>query len=152
MKAIILQGLPGSGKTTWAQNMFKDAGVLTDEKTGTVICCADDYFIKDGQYNFDPSKLDAAHTECFSRFSGACALEVGRVICANTNTHLWEMSPYVALAKLFGYELEFHRFECSPQTSITRNLHGVPSDVIMRMYERMEKPLPFWGELTVHHT
>jgi len=49
----LIRGLPGSGKTTMAK---KIEGFEHFE--------ADQYFEKDGSYEFDPSELNSAHEEC----------------------------------------------------------------------------------------
>jgi len=49
---ILLRGLPGSGKSTFANLL------------GGIHVEADQYFIQDGEYKFDASKLKQAHNWC----------------------------------------------------------------------------------------
>lgn len=149
MKAIITQGLPGSGKSSWVRELMVAPEWFNKR---TVIAEADHFHMKGGKYKFDVKNASNAHLFCWQLFDDSCRERADLVACANTNTQLWEMSPYVMAAKASGYEVEFHTFECSVETSVRRNLHGVPRDVIVRMAERMEKPLPFWGKHTIHHT
>ena len=51
-KLYIVRGLPGSGKST-----FAEALVGSD----FLVCEADKYFMVDGEYKFDGSKLKDAH-------------------------------------------------------------------------------------------
>ena len=53
---ILIQGLPGSGKSTFGKRLAKEIGAYMFE--------ADDYFMKNGKYVFDQSKLHEAHKKC----------------------------------------------------------------------------------------
>jgi len=137
-KAIILQGLPGSGKTTWAESYS-----INDDVS---IISTDDFFTVNGEYVYDPLKAQESHESTFTRWQQACWAGRQTLILSNTNTTRWEMSPYVMLAKISGYEVSFYTFECSVAASLKRNVHGVPSGTVSQMAKDMEKPLPFWGE------
>lgn len=146
MKIYILRGISGSGKSTWAKKKAQE------DPEGTVICSADNYFYdKKGNYNFDPSKLSDAHNSCFQKF----VLSVPQnftIIVDNTNTKLWEMSPYVSFANLYNAEIEFVYFDCDCSVAAKRNKHGVPERTVNQMAVRMEKLLPFWGKETILNT
>lgn len=133
----ILRGISGSGKSTLADK-------LADESENTcVICSADDYFMSRGEYKFDPSKLSEAHLACFRNTRSN--LEHGwDVIVDNTNTSLWEVSPYLMLGQDCQAEVRIIRVECDCETAAARNVHGVPANVVAMMADRMEKALPFW--------
>ena len=132
-KLTILRGISGSGKSTYAEENYPNAA----------ICSADDYFIMDGNYNFDPSKLSEAHGSCF-RWANNYLSEGCDVVIDNTNTQVWEMAPYILLAQSMHAKIEIIRIECNPSVAAKRNVHGVPEHIITRMCDRMEAPLPFW--------
>ena len=48
---VIVRGVPGSGKTTFAQDKF----------TNHVYLSTDEYFTEDGEYKYDQKKLNDAH-------------------------------------------------------------------------------------------
>lgn len=138
---IIMRGVPGSGKSTLAKT-FNGA-----------ICSADDFFVgDDGVYRFDPRDISSAHAECFSSFVNALKMECETVIVDNTNIELWEMSPYIALAKHFEFDVRIIRADCDPEIAASRNVHGVPKGAIMSMHSRMAKILPFWPKEEVVKT
>jgi tRNA uridine 5-carbamoylmethylation protein Kti12 len=147
-EVLIMCGLPGSGKTSWAERNIKLEG---DESF--VICSADDFFSRGGEYDFVPSKLGEAHEWCFKEFfwyADRCSPpashsdypDVKYIIVANTNTTLHEMSPYVALAKFFKLPVKIVYLECSVETSMSRNVHYVPERTIRDM-DRKLKNLAF---------
>lgn len=49
----LIRGIPGSGKSTFAQNLYSFGMV-------EAVIEADDYFYTDGVYQFDPSMLGSA--------------------------------------------------------------------------------------------
>lgn len=126
---ILVRGLPGSGKTTFAR-------ALAQTVTPSVIIAADDYFTsEDGDYNWDPNRLKQAHTACQER--ARSAFESGRtVIVHNTFTTRKEMEPYVKIAQ--GDVEVYSIFDggLSDEQLAERNVHGVPVESIKRMRDR----------------
>lgn len=125
MKLVIIRGLPGSGKTTKAQD-YVAWGYDHFE--------ADMYFIgNDGKYHYNPRKIKQAHQWC----KDMCADSLKRrknVVISNTFTRLWEMKDYVELAKKYKAELEI--IECKENYG---NIHGVPEEKIKEMSTRWEE-------------
>lgn len=120
---IILRGISGSGKSTFA------------DFVGGVNCCADDFFLKEGRYQFDPSKLKDAHEFCFNKFLKALHEGEERIVVSNTNTQAWEFERYKNEAEKFGYTVFFvvveNRHGC-------KNVHGVPDSVLKKQRDRFE--------------
>lgn len=129
-----MRGLPGSGKSTWVRQNLPDA----------VVCSADEYFVEeDGTYRFKAENLRDAHIWCFQRFLDAVARRVSTIAVDNTNTRLWEMAPYAAVAEAEDYEAFVVYVECSVERAVADNVHGVPKNVIEKMAERYEPSLPW---------
>jgi len=150
MKIKVLCGVSGSGKSTYIKNNFPNAEV----------CSADHFFMVDGEYKFDPSKLPQAHGECLKKFVGLISnvylsLHDVTVVVDNTNTTISEIAPYAALAQAYGHELEIIIIEVSGSADLEvawkRNAHGVPLQGITNQYSRLVKladQLPPWWKLT----
>lgn len=140
MKEIVLmRGLPGSGKSYSAKTH------------GDVVRSTDDFFVgADGVYRFDPARLAEAHAWNQARVAEDIKAGVEQVVVDNTNTCLWEMTPYVRLARAAGYSVGFGfpatKWADDPEECFKRNTHGVPLETIQRMAERYE-PLPFDGTI-----
>jgi len=57
MKLILVRGVSGSGKTTYAKKLINDDPSLSHYE-------ADMFFYTNGSYNFNPFKLKDAHAWC----------------------------------------------------------------------------------------
>ena len=127
----IIRGVSGSGKTRVAKNA-----------TNGVICSADDYFMVDGEYRFDPTKLGEAHGACFRKAIDLLQKGVD-VVIDNTNTSVAETAPYVAMGQAYAGRVRIIRIECDPEVAHARNRHGVPLGAVRAMAKRLaEEPLP----------
>lgn len=123
-KLYIIRGLPGSGKSTFAEVFLK-----VDPWE------ADDYFLgPDGEYDFDFSLLGQAHSWCMSSVIEDMAKGTPCVCVSNTFTQLWEFQSYLAAAKVAGYEVEVY----VTTNDFENNVHGVPPEAIARMRARWE--------------
>lgn len=124
MELILVRGLPGSGKTTIARE-FAEIGYEHYE--------ADDYFMYDGEYRFDPSKLPLAHATCLRDTLSAIRQKVPCVV-TNTFSQRWEMEPYIDAAIAAGFKITVIEAQGKWQS-----LHGVPAHTIERMAERWQE-------------
>lgn len=134
--ATILIGPSGAGKSTFS--------------AGALVVSADFYFMKDGEYHFDPSKLGDAHNACVRAWIEGVQAGHG-VVCDNTNTTLVEIAPYMATAIAYGLDVEVIAFVAEPEQAAAlarRNRHGVPEKVIQGQIARIADTLkawpPFW--------
>lgn len=141
-KAIILTGLPGSGKSTIAEQLVA---------AGAAACSADYYFIKEGVYRYVPAEIGLAHAACMRAFvnhiTGNVVINVAHdadIVVDNTNTTSVEIAPYVAVANAFGWEHEIIRVECDPEVAFARQTHGVSRATFHHMERNLKQPLPPW--------
>lgn len=150
-KLILVRGLPGAGKTTFAtflaENLDSDAHIA--------VCAADDYFYgDDGKYRFDANQLYNAHLCCQQNveiamqhgwrsyedwLSGDIQYEPKSVVIVhNTSTAPKEIKTYVDLAEEYGYELTSLIVE---NRHGNPSLHNVPQEALDRMKARFEVKL-----------
>lgn len=143
-KVLIYRGIQGSGKTYLAKGGPKP--IPPD-----CYFSADDYWIKDGVYLFNPIKLEEAHSWNFKRFldklhynSISPVLDQSdTLIVDNTNITLVELTPYVRACQAYGLEFEIITIWCDPLLAANRNQHKVPIGSIMKRYgELLREPLP----------
>ena len=129
---VLLRGLPGSGKSSFAKHMWSDF----------VICEADQFFYdQGGNYNFDPSKLRDAHKYCkdkvetFMSDNEKNSQFYPEIVVSNTFTREWEMDEYFKLAKKYNYQVVSLIVE---NRHGNKNVHGVPDSKIEEMRNRFE--------------
>ena len=125
---ILLRGIPGAGKSTFAQSL--DCPVFE----------ADQYFIdsETGEYKFDGSKIKLAHNWCKLRVEQSMEDDSQKIAVSNTFTQEWEMDAYYELAKQYGYRV-FSLIVENRHGGI--NEHGVPEDKLEIMKNRFEVKL-----------
>lgn len=147
-KVIIMRGQPGSGKSTYTAKHYPDA----------LVCSADHFFMKNGKYEFDKTKIGQAHAECLKKFvvmvaqGGAAMFHADTIVVDNTNINATEIAPYAALALAYGWELEIITLDVDPAISAARNVHEVPASTVKRMHKQMEygaKNFPSYWKHTI---
>jgi predicted kinase len=132
-KLLLIIGIPGAGKSTLANKIKAE----NPEFANANIWEADMFFIKNGEYNFNPNILGAAHHWCQAKVKSDMILGQN-VIVSNTNLTPTERRPYIKLAKEYGYEVEV--IECNGGF---KNIHGVPETSLERMKKKY-KPFEKW--------
>lgn len=146
---FLIRGLPGSGKTSIGMTL------------GCTVVSADDFFMLNGKYCFDPSKLPAAHDYCRGATEAVLKSFANRVAVANTFTTRWEMEPYIELSKKYRSRLVvvdcFDGGMTDKELSLL-NTHNVPESTISTMRSRWEhdwrsgSPIPPWLREKKHST
>jgi len=134
MKMLILRGLSGAGKSTWAH-----------AQEGAFICSADDTHINPdtGAYEFDPTRLPEAHNACFVKAWDACHRGEPLVVIDNTSVTRAEYTPYVMMATAHGYAVELVVVDTPCGVAFTRNTHGVPEQGVANQSENWEARAPY---------
>jgi predicted kinase len=124
---VILRGLPGSGKSTFAKRLASKFGFVHLE--------ADDHLYVNGEYRFDPARIADAHALVVR--DALTQLETGRrVVVANTHVRLWEMAGIIGAATLS--QRSYCIVHCDGRFS---NIHAVPDEVISGMIARWERAM-----------
>lgn len=120
----LIRGLPGSGKSTFAETLADALGAQHFE--------ADMYHIRDGVYDWKPENVQAAHQWC--QKSASVYMEQGlTVVISNTFTTAKEMEPYLTFAQEFGYRVTSLVVE-NRHGGV--NVHDVPQATLDKMRNR----------------
>ena len=121
---IIVRGIPGSGKSSFAELLAR------------AICIADDFHTdRNGNYNWKPHNVGKAHDWCKRKCKRFMKAGIDRIVVANTSTQEKEFKPYMNMAKHYGYKVF---------TVVVENRHGgknsheVPAETIEKMSNRFE--------------
>jgi predicted kinase len=140
LNLFLVRGISGAGKSELTRSL-------------SLTCLeSDQFFLENGDYKFDPTKLGEAHQWCQTRTREI--LEYGHsVAISNTFTQRWEMEPYIQIAQELGARLtvvDLFDGGCDDETLSERNVHGVPIEAIAAMRSRYEhdwkngNPVPPW--------
>lgn len=121
---ILVRGLPGSGKTTFANTIG----------TGPVLS-ADDYFMTNGKYEFNINLLGKAHENCLNRTEKWMQKGTNRIFVANTFTTKREMKPYFEIADKYGY-MTFSVIVENRHGN--KSVHNVAEETMDKMHERFD--------------
>lgn len=121
---ILLRGLPGSGKSTFAKSL----GVSEHYE-------ADMFFERNGKYEFEPSRLKDAHQWCRDLVWMSMKREEAKIVVSNTFTQEWEMKAYYDLAQEHGYQV----FSVVVENRHNgENIHECPKEKVEIMRNRFE--------------
>lgn len=125
-KLYIVRGMPGSGKTTFAES-------ICDR-----VVSADDYHTdEDGNYNWKLENQAAAHRYCQGKTRTIMGTDKD-VAVANTFTTVKEMKPYYKMAKELGYTV----FSIIVENRHNgKNVHNVPAETLEKMKNRFSMEL-----------
>lgn len=123
---MILQGVPGSGKSAFARKL------MTKTINAVIVSTDEWHHGLTGKYEFKADKIgsfhQAAQQKCRTLLKLGCV-----VILDNTNILNSHIKPYVQMAVEMGVAVKFQRLEGNFESS-----HNVPVDIIKRMRESME--------------
>lgn len=122
-KLYIVRGIPGSGKTTYCRKQLKLEPIE-----------ADTFFIRNGEYRYDPTKIADAHTWCQKQVRKQMIQGVQEIAVANTFVKHKEYRIYEMLAQQYGYEVEKIIMRGNYQ-----NVHNVPQRKLDNMKQNFEE-------------
>lgn len=135
-KLYIMRGLPGSGKSTKANELAGKRGQIFS---------TDDYFMDNGEYRFDAARLPEYHKRNLDAASIAMRRGTGTVVIDNTNIEPWHFEKYVEAGRLYGYDINFVEFDPTNYSDekikelASRNTHQVPESAIRMMRDKWVK-------------
>ena len=124
----IVRGVSGSGKSSLVSWVFDDRATHLE---------ADMYFMKDGKYQFDQSKLKNAHEWCRHQTEESMKNKEN-IVVSNTFTTEWEMKPYLDLAEKYGYTMFTVIVE---NRHGNKDIHNVSEETRQKQAERLSKSI-----------
>lgn len=119
---IILRGIPSSGKSTLADILKIKAN-----------CCANDYHVRDGIYNWENENQFKSHSWCIKKCELFMKRNIEIISVSNTSTTEKELKPYFELVDKHGYNIFSLIVE---KRHNNKNNHNVPDETIEKMINR----------------
>ena len=113
----LLRSVSGAGKTTLAETLQE---YLEDCKA---IAADDFHYDEEGNYNWLPENMGAAHSWCKSMVDEYMELSTSNIIVHNTMITEKEIKPYIDMAKKYGYKVVSLIVE---NRHGNRDVHNVP--------------------------
>lgn len=175
-KLYLLVGVPGSGKSTYANSIVRQA---YGYQLGTAICEADNFpgLYTNGRINFQ--LLEMAHIYCRMCVEERMKADYKTIVQSNTNLDIGEKGifPYIRLAEKYNYEVHIilPKFDLlyfdgikgrKRQVQHLISARGldrpnavegqvgfkyVPSDKILKMIKKFDEVKPSYEKLTKLH-
>lgn len=137
-KLYILRGIPGSGKSTYGKKIVDNA---INAGMSAIKFEADDFFMKDGKYDWNPKLAHVAHKWC--QQSVRKALDVyDVVVVANTTLALSDINVYIKIANEAHADFEVVAIHGNHQ-----NVHNVPEETLEKMRAKM---IDYPGETVIN--
>tara|TARA_Y100000034_G_C6839903_1_gene379861 strand:- start:557 stop:1012 length:456 start_codon:yes stop_codon:yes gene_type:complete len=125
---ILIRGVSGSGKSTFAEEFLYPT---------SLIISTDDFFMVDGEYQFNPELLDENHDKCFKSVESEMKAPqqdiCPNIVVHNTFTQVQEIEPYKELADKYGYNFYTIIVENRHKSN---SIHNVPDYVISKQRKR----------------
>lgn len=135
-RLVLMRGIPGSGKTTYACRAFPGAVTLSTDRFFTR---------EDGSYRFDAARLGDAHEACLRQLAKALDAGMTPIVVDKCNLTWRAIEPYAEAARRANYELLVVTLEADPLTCWRRNVHRVPQAKVLELARILsEVRLPAW--------
>lgn len=137
-QAFIMQGVPGSGKSTW----------ILDNTPEAIVIAEDDFWTSGkGEYTFNADKKNDCYRWCLNLFWSVTSIGLGQVVLDCVNPMRKDMAPFVAIAKMHDYDVSIVRFIVDPDVAYVRGKHRMPRAHHENYVRTMEVPMSSWGTI-----
>ena len=123
---ILLRHVPGAGSSFVSK--------LLSENGKYPVLATDDYFMVNGEYKFDKTKLHYYHQLCLQDTEKEMIKEIEKIFVTNTFTTEKELKPYIDLSKKYDYNLISLIVE---NRHGNKNIHVVPEETLLKMKNRL---------------
>jgi len=140
---IIMHGISGSGKSTTTEKFIDKYLKEYGEDLEYSVHSTDSYFVTNGTYTFDPTKLGEYHEANYKEFCSSLDNNYNLVIVDNTNIIPEHWMPYSNAANNGGYRVRhFWTPIIEAEVAFERNVHNVPMHAIERQIENYKNYYP----------
>ena len=136
-KVKIIRGVPGIGKRNYVYYLESN---LNREY---IICDWNNFFIKDGQYEFNGKDTSKAESYCLQTYLNAIKNDIKRIYVIGNFNQKWQYDNYIKLANLFNYKVDITELECKNTTELmyynNRSVHKIPYTKSLKVFQNWEE-------------
>lgn len=141
-EVIIVRGVPGIGKTNYVYERENDTN------RNYSICNYNEYFEKDGKYNFDGRDINKAEQVMFNKFLTSIKKEIPKIYVVGSFNEIWMYENYLTTAQLFNYNIKVVELECLNKEQLVmfnrRSKHKVPYTKSVKLFNNWEYDERSW--------
>jgi predicted kinase len=135
MKLIVIRGLPGSGKSAYAETL------ANNEKA--IVVSVDAYFQRDGEYKFKSHEISRAYGYIEGQIDVLMQNYTPTIIADGIHQSEKHVQSYQFLADKYGYSLEIHyppgEFIWDVSACYKHSIHRVPFRAIKNISDKFER-------------
>lgn len=139
-QVIIVRSVPGAGR----RQLISELAEFAHDET-SVVCDINDYFTKNGKYNFRGKDISKAEDYCLMEFVKAIKNETDLIFVSGHFYEKWMYNKYIEIANLAGYEHRVVSIECRNKSELKkfneRSTHNVPYSRSLKIYENWENDI-----------
>ncbi len=131
-----MRAISGAGKSTFINNFINH-----HQNKIIKVVSADYYFTSNGQYNFDATKLNAAHSQCMNNYKTYLEDDTTEIVIVdNTNLRYKEMKYYIDLANEYKFTWKIIQINTPIEVIIERQktCKNIPIEKIYQMKSRLD--------------
>ena len=136
-KIKIIRGVPGIGKRNYVYYLESN---LNREY---IICDWNNFFIKDGKYEFNGKDTSKAESYCLQTYLNAIKNDIKRIYVIGNFNQKWQYDNYIKLANLFNYKVDITELECKNTTELmyynNRSVHKIPYTKSLKVFQNWEE-------------
>lgn len=136
-KIKIIRGVPGSGKRNYVY--YLENGLNRE----FIICDWNDFFTKNGDYNFVGKDTTKAENHCLKVFLNSIKQDVRRIYVIGNFNEKWQYENYLTIGKLAGYEISITELTCENHEELkyynSRSTHNIPLTKSVKLFENWEE-------------
>lgn len=131
--ALILRGVPGSGKSSFVDMILKAYPMAAIHAVDDLHRDSDSHFV------WNEPKTRAFYLLNFANFIKSCESEMPLVVCDCINLTVEDFEPYLEAAREFGYQAYVVVPDMpTAEVAAVRNAHGVTKHQIDEMFNSWE--------------
>lgn len=133
-KAIILRGIPHSGKSYYAAFRYPKELIISSDHQ---------FLLPNGKIRYNTAKEGVSHRYCRLEFIAACQSGAPTIVVDDFNIFQKDLLFYAKVCGFYGYQMEIVRMKTVPEVSAKYNWRKYDYDKCLNMHRFLSRQ-PMW--------